>query len=47
MRRYPSEILSFICRQKSVKTPNRVYINWLLRQYRLTCNAEVIRGEKK
>ena len=47
MKRYPSEILSFIRRQKSVKTPNRIYINWLLKQYRLTCHATVIKGEKK
>jgi hypothetical protein len=46
MKRYPSEILSFVRRQKAVKTPNKIYINWLLRQYRLTCSAEVIKGKK-
>jgi hypothetical protein len=47
MKRYPSEILSFIRRQKAVKTPNKSYINWLLKQYRLTCEATVVKGEKK
>ena len=45
-KRQPSEILSFIRRQKTVKTPNRAYINWLLRQYRLTCEVTVIKGKK-
>jgi hypothetical protein len=45
IKRHPSEILSFIRRQKTVKTPNRVYINWLLKQYRLTCEATVIKAK--
>lgn len=46
-KRQPSEILSFIRRQKTVVRPNRAYINWLLKQYRLTCEATVIKGKKK
>jgi hypothetical protein len=46
MKRQPSEILSFVRRQKTLKKPNRAYINWLLRQYRLTCEATVIKGKK-
>jgi hypothetical protein len=45
MKRHPSEILSFIRRQKAVKKPNTSYINWLLRQYRLTCEATVIKAK--
>ena len=47
MKRHPSEILSFIRRQKTVVRPNRAYINWLLKQYRLTCEATVIKAKDK
>lgn len=45
----PEKILAFIERHKALDyevEKKRVFINWLLRQYTLTCRATVIKAKK-
>lgn len=36
-------IRTWINRQRTLKTPSPVYLEWLRKQYKLTCQAEVIK----
>jgi len=42
-----AKLRSWINRQRTRPTPSKVYLAWLHRQYRLTCEVTVIKGEKK
>lgn len=39
------KIRTWIYRQRTLKTPSKVYLEWLRTQYKLTCQAEVIKKD--
>ena len=40
----PQKIRSWINRQRTLPTPSAAYIRWLRKQYKLTCDATVIKA---
>jgi hypothetical protein len=40
------QIRSWIHRQRTLGTPSKAYVEWLRKQYKITCDAEVIKGDK-
>lgn len=42
----PQQIRSWINRQRTLPNPSQAYIEWLRKQFRIHCTAEVIPSEK-
>lgn len=40
------QIRTWINRQRTLPTPSPVYLEWLRTQYRIRCDAEVIKAKK-
>ena len=45
MQPTPQQIRSWINRQRTLPNPSQAYIEWLRKQFRITCTAEVIKNE--
>jgi hypothetical protein len=43
----PQRIRTWMNRQRTLGTPSRAYLDWLKTQYKLQCEATVIKAEKK
>jgi hypothetical protein len=41
----PQQIRSWINRQRTRPQPSKVYIEWLRKQFRITCTVEVIKKD--
>ena len=43
----PQQIRSWINRQRTLPSPSQAYIEWLRKQFRITCTAQVIKDESR
>jgi hypothetical protein len=42
----PQRIRTWINRQRTLGTPSQAYLRWLRQQYKLTCEATVIKAQR-
>lgn len=47
MKPTPQQIRSWINRQRTLPNPSQQYIEWLRKQFRITCTAQVIKDESR
>jgi hypothetical protein len=40
------KIKTWIQRQQRLNTPSPAYLRWLMQQYKLRCEAEVLKGDR-
>lgn len=40
------KLRTWMNRQRTLGTPSRAYLDWLKTQYKLRCEAEVIKGKR-